>query len=60
MIKRDVLEGDKAEAARKKMTKAAGKMLRIRKGPGEEVTSEKTAPVASPEKPPAATVSEET
>jgi hypothetical protein len=31
VIKREVLEGDKAESARRKVTKAAGKMLRIRK-----------------------------
>jgi hypothetical protein len=31
VIKREVLEGEKAESARKKVTKAAGKMLRIRK-----------------------------
>lgn len=32
VLKRDVLEGDKADGARKKVSKAAGKMLRIRKG----------------------------
>jgi hypothetical protein len=32
VIKREVIEGDKADSARKKVTKAAGKMLRIRKG----------------------------
>jgi hypothetical protein len=32
VIKREVIEGDKADGARKKVTKAAGKMLRIRKG----------------------------
>ena len=32
VIKREVLEGDKADGARKKVTRAAGKMLRIRKG----------------------------
>ncbi|MEA2238389.1 MAG: hypothetical protein QOC81_3113 [Thermoanaerobaculia bacterium] len=31
VIKREVLEGEKADGARKKMTKAAGKMLRVRK-----------------------------
>jgi hypothetical protein len=31
VIKREVIEGDKADGARKKVTKAAGKMLRIRK-----------------------------
>lgn len=32
VIKREVIEGEKADGARKKVTKAAGKMLRIRKG----------------------------
>ena len=32
VIKREVIEGDKADGARKKVAKAAGKMLRIRKG----------------------------
>jgi hypothetical protein len=32
VIKREVIEGDKADGARKKVSKAAGKMLRIRKG----------------------------
>jgi hypothetical protein len=31
VIKREVLEGDKAEGAHKKVSKSAGKMLRIRK-----------------------------
>ena len=31
VIKREVIEGDKADGARKKVVKAAGKMLRIRK-----------------------------
>jgi hypothetical protein len=31
VLKREVLEGDKADGARKKVSKAAGKMLRIRK-----------------------------
>jgi len=31
VIKREVLEGEKADGARKKVTRAAGKMLRIRK-----------------------------
>lgn len=35
VIKREVIEGDKADGARKKVTKAAGKMLRIRKGKDE-------------------------
>jgi len=32
VIKREAIEGDKADGARKKVVKAAGKMLRIRKG----------------------------
>lgn len=35
VIKREVIEGDKADGARKKVAKAAGKMLRIRKGKDE-------------------------
>jgi hypothetical protein len=35
VIKREVIEGDKADGARKKVSKAAGKMLRIRKGKDE-------------------------
>jgi hypothetical protein len=37
VIKRDVLEGEKAEAAYKKVAKSAGKMLRIRKEDEEVV-----------------------
>jgi predicted type IV restriction endonuclease len=36
VIKRDVLEGDKADSAHKKVSKSAGKMLRIRKSADEE------------------------
>ncbi|HEY0159091.1 MAG TPA: type I restriction enzyme HsdR N-terminal domain-containing protein [Thermoanaerobaculia bacterium] len=35
VIKREVIEGDKADGARKKVSKSAGKMLRIRKGKDE-------------------------
>jgi hypothetical protein len=35
VIKREVIEGDKADGARKKVSRAAGKMLRIRKGKDE-------------------------
>jgi hypothetical protein len=35
VIKREVIEGDKADGARKKVSKSAGKMLRIRKGKEE-------------------------
>lgn len=37
VIKREVIEGDKADGARKKVAKAAGKMLRIRRGKEEVV-----------------------
>jgi hypothetical protein len=49
VIKRDVLEGDKADGARKKVAKAAGKMLRIRKGKDEP---DETPATASPVIPP--------
>lgn len=35
VIKREVTEGDKAESARKKVAKTAGKMLRVKKGKDE-------------------------
>lgn len=35
VIKREVIEGEKADVARKKVTRAAGKMLRVRKGKDE-------------------------
>jgi hypothetical protein len=44
VIKRDVLEGDKAESARKKVSRSAAKMLRIRKEkPEETAASERPA-----------------
>ena len=39
VIKREVIEGDKADGARKKVAKTAGKMLRIRKEKEEEETA---------------------
>jgi len=45
VIKREVIEGEKADAARRKVSKAAGKMLRIRKGKED---SEESAPAGSP------------
>jgi hypothetical protein len=49
VIKREVIEGDKADGARKKVTKAAGKMLRIRKGKDDaEETADTTSPVIAP------------
>lgn len=54
VIKREVLEGEKADSARKKVAKAAGKMLRIRKeredgedGPAAESVSPPPAPAPS-------------
>lgn len=41
VFKRDVLEGEKAEAAYKKVAKSAGKMLRIRKEDDEEAANAK-------------------
>ena len=40
VIKRDVIEGEKAEAAYKKVTKSAGKMLRIRKDGDDDASTE--------------------
>lgn len=56
VIKREVIEGDKADSARKKVAKSAGKMLRIRKGKDESdndaahETSPIVAAVAEPQK----------
>jgi hypothetical protein len=36
VIKREVIEGDKADSARKKVSRSAGKMLRVRKGKDDE------------------------
>ena len=49
VIKREVIEGEKADGARKKVAKAAGKMLRIRKG---KDTAEDTSDGASAIVPP--------
>src|SRR5829696_5201647 len=54
VIKREVMEGDKADGARKKVSRAAGKMLRIRKGKDEAASAQSSADVevtASPEHP---------
>ena len=51
VIKREVLEGEKADAARKKVAKSAGKMLRIRKDREESDEAETAAP--PPANPPA-------
>lgn len=45
VIKRDVLEGEKADAAHKKVSKSAGKMLRIRKDNDDEPSA--PAPAAA-------------
>ena len=47
VIKREVIEGEKAEAAHKKVSKSAGKMLRVRKN-GEDDASEAAFGVATP------------
>jgi hypothetical protein len=46
VIKREVIEGDKADSARKKVARSAGKMLRVRKGKDDEDAPE---PAAAPE-----------
>ena len=48
VIKREVIEGDKADGARKKVSKAAGKMLRIRKGKDEAEESNDAASMVVP------------
>jgi hypothetical protein len=55
VIKREVIEGDKADGARKKVSKAAGKMLRIRKGKDDaedaaDTSGSPVVPVASERK----------
>jgi hypothetical protein len=49
VIKRDVLEGEKADGARKKVAKAASKMLRIRKEKEDETATEVGAAAQSRE-----------
>lgn len=51
ILKREVLEGDKADAAKKQVSKAAGKFLRMVRGGGETPTptTEGTPPPANPE-----------
>jgi predicted type IV restriction endonuclease len=39
VLKREVIEGDKADSARRKVTKAAGKMLRSKKGKAEDAVT---------------------
>ena len=43
VIKREVLEGDKADSARRRVSKAASKMLRARKEPNIQSVEESTA-----------------
>ena len=50
VIKREVLEGDKADSARRKVSKSAGKMLRIRKDK-EDAETVSATPVTSPRSP---------
>ncbi|HKO56910.1 MAG TPA: restriction endonuclease subunit R [Thermoanaerobaculia bacterium] len=49
VIKREVLEGEKADGARKKVTKAAGKMLRTRREKGEEAADVPAAEIEAGE-----------
>jgi hypothetical protein len=50
VIKRDVLEGEKADGARKKVAKAASKMLRIRKDKDDPSESSAAGDSQSPER----------
>lgn len=50
VIKREVIEGEKADAAHKKVTKSANKMLRIKKDDEEEAPASRMVPPA-PEAP---------
>lgn len=54
VIKREVIEGDKADGARKKVSKAATKMLRIRKGKEDDSPADEDAAAAAAVKPPRA------
>ena len=47
VIKREVLEGEKADAARKKVAKASGKMLRIRKGKEDDTPEGEAAAIVA-------------
>jgi hypothetical protein len=49
VLKRDVLEGEKAEHARKKVAKSAGKMLRVRKEKDDGSTSDEVTPSTTAE-----------
>lgn len=60
VIKREVIEGDKADGARKKVSRAAGKMLRIRKGKDEADENPAGATVAMVQAGPAETRDEVT
>ena len=46
VIKREVIEGDKADSARKKVSRSAGKMLRVRKGKDDEEAGAERPPVS--------------
>jgi hypothetical protein len=46
VIKRDVIEGEKADAARKSVSKAAGKLLRAKK---DKTDSEAALPAPTPD-----------
>jgi hypothetical protein len=45
VIKREVIEGEKADSARKKVARSAGKMLRVRKGRDDDEAAEERAAV---------------
>ena len=59
VVKREVIEGEKAEGARRKVSKAAGKALRIRKEKEGEAVSESAPPASLVDATPKA-LSEET
>ncbi|HET7435291.1 MAG TPA: type I restriction enzyme HsdR N-terminal domain-containing protein [Thermoanaerobaculia bacterium] len=53
VLKREVIEGEKADGARKKVSKSAGKMLRIRRDnqPGKDDEAESASPIVAPTAP---------
>ena len=52
VLKRDVIDGDKFDAARKKVSRAIGKMLRVKKEAAEARTEEAESPVVPATDPP--------
>jgi len=51
VIKREVLEGEKADGAGKKVAKSAGKMLRVRKEDGDGANDDAAPPGTSEQQP---------